>query len=51
MKMALEWIFCPYCKEGESCHYDEETGLYTCPTLKIEFTPKQSIEATKHPNN
>lgn len=50
-KRNLEWVYCPYCKEGEGCSYDEGTGLYTCPTNKEQFTKKQSLKMLNYHNN
>ncbi len=49
--MALEWVFCPYCKIGEGCFYDEEKEEYTCPTTGTQFTQQQSVYAATHYND
>lgn len=42
----LQWIFCPYCKEGEGCTVYGDKIL--CPTTRKFFTVEQSLEAIKN---
>lgn len=46
MGREIQWIFCPYCKCGESCVVDGDTIL--CPTTKRTFTIQQSLDAIKN---
>lgn len=38
--MALEWVWCPYCRKFEGCM--KENGVYICPSKQRTFTEKQS---------
>ena len=42
--MALEWVWCPICHEGEGCFFDENKGVYVCPTTGYTFTAKESCD-------
>ena len=43
---TLEWIFCPYCKEGHGC---VNHGSYLeCTRQGKTFTLAQSLEAIKN---
>lgn len=46
MSSVLEWIFCPYCREGEGCR--NENGIFTCPETKKTFTLEQSLAAIQN---
>ena len=47
LKMATEWIWCPYCHKGESCE-NKGGNVIVCPSTGKTFTIEQSCADIKN---